>query len=156
MLEVKYLLILSLFFIFPMLSHPQATYSGCPWGGACPWLPQRAGGEGACRCTWKDQREGTKRLVSLQMLNLMIIKDVSLCIFLTKSLIFILSLYTWKPVLKILYWPHFCRAHHIIIIFIVIFKEAQTGSDPSSQPWCGRPSHWCKCLHCKSSWTHGD
>ena len=27
---------------------PQAAYPGCPRGGACPGLPQGAGGEGAC------------------------------------------------------------------------------------------------------------
>lgn len=40
------------------------------------------------------------------------------------------------------------RAHHIIIIFIILFKEAQTGSNPSSQLGRWRPSNRCKCLHC--------
>lgn len=44
----------------------QATYPGCPRGGACPWLPQGAGGEGTSSCTWQDKREGTKRLVFLE------------------------------------------------------------------------------------------
>lgn len=55
-----------------MFSLLQAAYPGCPWGGPCPWLSQRAGGEGACSSTWKDQREGTKRLVFLQKLDFLL------------------------------------------------------------------------------------
>lgn len=50
----------------------QAAHPGCPWGGACPWLSQGAGGKGARCCTWEAQREGTKRLVFLRTLNLVL------------------------------------------------------------------------------------